>query len=237
MLTTLYLIRHGETEGSEGKRYKGTIDVPLSERGIRQMEEASKYIVELSRNKSNFPLPHDNSPASPFSKGGQRGIFKGGMGGLLDAVYCSDLSRAVRGAEIIAEPFRSSPVKIKELRERNFGEWEGMSFDEIKEKYPEDFRAWVKNPLRFSPTGGENTLEVKERCMSAIDRIVSDHNGRDIAIVAHGGVNRIILCHFLGIPMENIFRIEQDYGAVNIIEFHSSYPVVKLINYKPYDYV
>ncbi|MEK6692120.1 MAG: histidine phosphatase family protein, partial [Nitrospirota bacterium] len=230
------------TEGSEEKRYKGTIDVPLSERGIRQMEEASRYIVELSRNRSDSPLPRDNPPTSPlramaFSKGGQRGIIKGGMGGLFDAVYCSDLSRAVRGAEIIAKPFRLSPVKINGLRERDFGVWEGMSFDEIKEKYPEDFRAWVKNPLRFSPTGGENTLEVKERCMSAIDRIVSDHNGRDIAIVAHGGVNRIILCQFLGIPLENIFRIEQDYGAVNIVEFHSSYPVVKLFNYKPYDYV
>jgi alpha-ribazole phosphatase len=48
--------------------------------------------------------------------------------------------------------------------------------------------------------------------------------------VAHGGVNRIILCHIMGIPLENIFRIEQDYGAVNIIEFWDKYPVVKLLN-------
>jgi broad specificity phosphatase PhoE len=223
MGTTLYLIRHGETEGSEEKRYKGTIDVPLSKRGIRQMEEASKYIVELSRNRSNFLLSHDNPPIPP--------LLKGGEGGLLDAVYCSDLSRAVKSAQIIAEPFRLSPVKINKLRERDFGVWEGMSFDEIKEKYPEDFNAWARNPLRFSPTGGENTLEVKERCMNAIDRVVDTHNGENIAVVAHGGVNRIILCQFLGIPLENIFRIEQDYGAVNIIEFHGNYPVIRLINY------
>lgn len=216
MGTTLYLIRHGETEGSEEKRYKGMIDVPLSERGIRQMEEASKYIVELTQNRSNPHIPP---------------LLKGGEGKLLDAVYCSDLSRAVKSAEIIAEPFKLSPVKINKLRERDFGVWEGMSFDEIKEKYPEDFTSWLKNPLRFSPTGGENTLEVKERCMNAIDRVVDTHNGENIAVVAHGGVIRIILCQFLGIPLENIFMIEQDYGAVNIIEFHGNYPVIRLINY------
>ncbi len=237
MVTTLYLIRHGETEGSEERRYRGTINVPLSEKGVRQMEKTSKYIVELTQNRSNPPSPYDNPPTSPFAKGGCRGIIKGGMGGLLNAVYCSDLSRAVKGAEIIAAPFRLSPVKIKELRERNFGVWEGMSFDEIKERHPKDFSAWVKNPLKFSPTGGESTLEVKERCMSALDKIVGKHNGENIAIVAHGGVNRIVLCQFLGIPLENIFRIDQDYSAVNIIEFHSSYPVVKLINYRPFDYV
>ncbi|MBI4685856.1 MAG: histidine phosphatase family protein [Nitrospirae bacterium] len=51
-----------------------------------------------------------------------------------------------------------------------------------------------------------------------------------MAVVAHGGVNRIMLCHFLGIPLENIFRIEQDFGSVNIIEFSDKYPVVKLMN-------
>jgi len=52
----------------------------------------------------------------------------------------------------------------------------------------------------------------------------------NIAITAHGGVNRIILCHVMGIPLENIFRIEQDFAAVNIIEFWEKYPVVKLLN-------
>ena len=53
----------------------------------------------------------------------------------------------------------------------------------------------------------------------------------NIAIVSHGGIIRIILCHLLGIPLENIFRIEQDNGALNIVEFYDNYPVAKLINY------
>ena len=201
MVTTLYLIRHGETEGGEVRRYKGTIDVPLSEKGVSQMEQVSKYIVE-----------------------------KGGKGGLMSAVYCSDLTRAIRSAEIVAEPHSLKPIIISSLRERNFGLWEGMSFDEIREKYPLEFDAWAGNPLKFSPMEGESTLAMRDRVMQAMSEIMENHNKENIAIVAHGGVNRIILCHILGIPLENIFRIEQDYGAVNIIEFWDKYPVVKLLN-------
>ena len=201
MVTTLYLIRHGETEGGEVRRYKGTIDVPLSEKGVSQMEQVSKYIVE-----------------------------KGGKGGLMSAVYCSDLTRAIRSAEIVAEPHSLKPIIVSSLRERNFGLWEGMSFDEIMEKYPLEFDAWAGNPLKFSPMEGESTLAMRDRVMQAMSEIMENHNKENIAIVAHGGVNRIILCHILGIPLENIFRIEQDYGALNIIEFWDEYPVVKLLN-------
>ena len=57
MVTTLYLIRHGETEGGEIRRYKGTIDVPLSEIGVRQMEQVSKYIYQNTVYNQNSSLP------------------------------------------------------------------------------------------------------------------------------------------------------------------------------------
>ncbi len=228
MVTTLYLIRHGETEGGEIRRYKGTIDVPLSEIGVRQMEQVSKYIVELAQNISTFNSSNNSSKQKynphcpPF--------VKGGRSGLMSAVYCSDLTRAIRSAEIVAEPHSLKPVIISSLRERNFGLWEGMSFDEIREKYPLEFDAWAGNPLKFSPMEGESTLAMRDRVIQAMNEIMENHNKENIAIVAHGGVNRIILCHILEIPLGNIFRIEQDYGALNIIEFWDKYPVVKLIN-------
>ncbi|MEK7741715.1 MAG: histidine phosphatase family protein, partial [Nitrospirota bacterium] len=199
----------------------------------------------------------------------------------LSAVYCSPLSRALKSAEIIAEPHGLKPIVIEDLRERSFGIWEGMTFTEIKEKYPQEFEAWAGNPLRYSPVDGESTLVVRDRVIRVLDEIIErpdpphpnplpqgereiknpnlpqgergyknspslDGRGRgggwnkafseqslsseNIAIVAHGGVNRIILCHIMGIPLENIFRIEQDFAAVNIIEFWEKYPVVKLIN-------
>ncbi len=246
MVKKLYLVRHGETEGAQSNRYKGHIDVPLSGKGIRQMERLSRYIVQNCSNSSN-------------SLNRLNGL------NALNAVYTSDLSRAVKSAEIISEPYNIKPIIVRSLRERNFGIWEGMSFDEIKEKYPREFEAWVGNPLKFSPMKGESTLEVKDRAIEALNWILNEHlnaqkssksgssrsnslnrlnrlnglnglNNTSIAIVAHGGINRIILCHLLGIPLENIFRIEQDFSALNIVEFYDKYPVVKLINYIIEDY-
>lgn len=197
MLTKLYLIRHGETEGAETKRYKGHIDVPLSANGIEQIKRVADYLAEAKS---------------------------------LNALYCSDLSRAVKSAEIIAEPHGLKPIIMPALRERNFGLWEGMSFDEIKAKWPDAFNAWAANPLEFSPMDGESTIKVKERALKAFNDIIGKHQGENIAIVSHGGINRVILCDLLGIPLENIFRVEQDYGCLNIVEIWD-YPVVKNINF------
>ncbi len=199
MVIRVYLIRHGETEGADSGRYKGSIDVPLSERGISQIKRLADHMAQTSSNK-------------------------------LHAVYCSGLSRALKSAGIIAKPFNLAPVIIEGLRERNFGEWEGMCFDEIRERWPDAFNAWAADPVRFSPLHGESTLEVRERAMKAFNEIVSGGNGGSVAIVAHGGINRVVLCELLGIPLENIFRIEQDFGALNVIELWD-YPVVKTINY------
>ena len=240
MVTTLYLIRHGETEGSETKRYKGSIDVPLSERGTEQVKGSSLFIQEylgkaafsrhMSYLKDIHTISDDSAEArkrkSPESPSELPDFRASG----LQAVYASNLSRAVRSAGIIAEPYSLKPVEITDLRERSFGLWEGMTFTEIKEKYPEEFEAWANDPLRYSPIKGESTIDVKDRIVPTLTKILDSHKGDNIAVVAHGGVNRIILCHVLGIPLENIFRIEQDYAAVNIIEFWDKYPVVKLIN-------
>lgn len=202
-MTRIYLIRHGETEDSDSRRYKGHLDVPLSERGTVQIRRVAEH---LSR--------------SAGGPDGNRG---------LQAVYCSGLSRALRSAEIIAVPLGLNPVIHDGLKERSFGLWEGMSFDEIRDAWPDAFTAWAKNPLRFSPLEGESTLDVRDRALQAFHEIAGRHTGDDIVIVAHGGINRVILCELLGMPLENIFRIEQDFGALNEIELRDC-PVVKRIN-------
>jgi alpha-ribazole phosphatase/probable phosphoglycerate mutase len=204
MATIIYLIRHGETVDSDSRRYKGHIDVPLSDNGIAQVRKLSGY---LSQNTERRTQNTD-----------------------IKAVYCSGLSRAVKSAEIISESFSLDPIIDNGLKERNFGVWEGMSFDEIREKWPDAFNAWAENPVKFSPIKGESTLDVRDRAMEAFNTIVSNHTGDSIAIVAHGGINRVILCELLGIPLKNIFRIEQDFTAMNEIELWD-YPVIKRFNY------
>jgi broad specificity phosphatase PhoE len=201
MATTLYLIRHGVTEGNGEKRYKGSIDVPISAEGIEQIKRSSGFI----RDSLN--------------------------GGSLAAVYASPLSRARDSASVIAESYGLEPVVVDGLKERSFGIWEGMSLAEIHKQHPDAFSAWAANPLEHSPVGGESTLEVRDRIIPVVDEIISRHCDEKIAIVAHGGVNRVILCYYLCMPLEHIFRIEQDNAAVNIIKFYEKYPVAKLINW------
>ena len=211
MGTTIYLIRHGEVEDSNPRRYNGHIDVPLSANGVEQIKRVADYLFKNTDTPSIPPL------------------VRGGNGGVV-AVYSSGLQRARKSAEIIAEPFGLKPVIVDELKERSFGQWEGMSFDEISMEWPDAFNAWADDPLRFSPMGGESTLGLRDRVMPAFNRIVKEHEGEDVAVVTHGGVTRVILCEMLGMPLENIFRIEQDFGALNVIEMWD-YPVVKKINY------
>jgi len=227
MVTTLYLVRHGETEGSGAKRYLGSIDVPLSEKGVQQVRDVSAFIREDL--KTLGPAQH-SSYLKEVHRAPHTGMESGVKERALQAVYSSDLDRAIKSGQIVAEPYALRVIVIPELRERSFGIWEGMTFSEIKETYPSEFESWADNPLKYGPPGGESTMEVHERVIRALDMILDNHGGDRIAIIAHGGVNRIILCHLLGIPLENIFRIEQNHGAVNIIEFWEKYPVVKLMN-------
>ncbi len=225
MVTTLYLIRHGETAGGDAKRYHGSIDIPLSEKGKEQAAEKAAvlrhYIEKASTSKHLSYLRDIRDNADDQNASNTSG---------LRAIYCSGLSRAVQSAGVIAEQFGLVPIQVAELRERSFGIWEGMTFSEIREQYPGEFSSWANNPLAYSPIGGETTLEVKDRVIKVISEIVENHAGEEVAVVAHGGVNRIVLCDILGMPLENIFRIEQDYTALNIIEFWEKYPVLKLLN-------
>ena len=196
----LYLIRHGEIEGAQEKRYSGHRDVNLTDRGREELGFLSPVLKDKK----------------------------------FDALYCSDLKRTIQSAEIIFQSHPLDAVQIPELRERNFGYWEGMTFDEITATYSDTFQAWAKNPLRFSPTGGESTMEFKSRVFPAFEKIKNEHFGQTVAIVAHGGVNRLLICHALEISLENLFRIEQDFGCLNIIEYRKDITLVKLVNYTYY---
>jgi alpha-ribazole phosphatase/probable phosphoglycerate mutase len=215
-MTRVYLLRHGKTVGGHERRYKGRLDVPLSDEGVRQIEKAAAFIQR-----------HTGRTSAP--PGLQNG--RGSENSAVEIVYCSKLLRAIKSAETLSRPLGLVPVSIERLGERDFGRWEGMTFDEIGAAYPGEFDAWAKDPLRFSPVGGESTQAVFDRVMPVFTELVEKHKDRTLAVVAHGGVNRVILCGVLGIPLENVFRIEQDFAAVNVIEFYEDYPVIRLLNH------
>lgn len=204
------MIRHGETEGSGQGRYYGSTDVALSERGREQVRATAAFLREIMGEKNGA----SRCPA-------------------LSPVYCSSLRRSKGSAQVLAETLGVGTAPLHGLREMDFGVWEGMTFGEIGEKYPEELGAWQAGLVTCRPPGGESVAEVKERAEKALQEILAGHRGEAVMIVAHGGVNRMLLCGFLGVPLENIFRIGQDFGAVSIVELWDEYPVVKALNITP----
>jgi broad specificity phosphatase PhoE len=158
------------------------------------------------------------------------------LAGLLDgkpvrAVYSSDLIRSVKGARIVSARLGLEPIPVRLLRERSVGKWEGMTSEEIRQRYPDKFAAWRADLVNYRPPDGECLQDVRDRIIPEYRRIVACHPGEEIALLLHGGVNRVILADCLCLAPLNLFRIDQAFGALNIIEhFEDGMAVVKLLN-------
>src|SRR5262249_19092913 len=144
--------------------------------------------------------------------------------------YSSPLSRAVETVRIVVEPHGLPFQIMKELAEIDFGDLEGLRYEEVQDRYPEIFHSWMTRPIETRFPNGENFTQMSARVLSALDLLLSRHRGQCIAIVTHAGVIRLILAQALSIPDNQIFRLEQDYGATNRIDYFDHGPLVKLMN-------
>jgi alpha-ribazole phosphatase/probable phosphoglycerate mutase len=152
----------------------------------------------------------------------------------IDAVYSSDLLRTIKGAEIISSALKLVPTKLPAFRELHLGRWEGMTRAEASEKYPEEAHFTFQDLANDKLQGGENLTELGERVLPALAEIIKRHRGKNICLVLHGGVNRVILCDAMGLDIQHFFRIEQDFGCLNILDcFEDGIRVVKLLNGGP----
>ena len=149
----------------------------------------------------------------------------------ITACYTSDLTRCVQGARILCARQGLEPVLKKELRELSFGKWEGLTWDELAERYPEEWQARMNDFIGYRVPEGENLRDLQNRLMPEIESIIGRHQGEDVLVVGHGGGNRVMLLSGLGAPLSSMFRIEQDFGCINIIDYYADgNPVIKLLN-------
>ena len=148
----------------------------------------------------------------------------------ITAVYASDLSRAFLTAQAIARVHNLPVMPVTDLRELNFGLWEGLTHEEISAKWPELMRKWYTHPDEVDLPGGENFRQLKDRAMRAINELVAKHRDETFVVVSHGGTIRTILCGILNIHLNYVWSIQQDNTAVNIIHFYGDRPVVTLVN-------
>jgi alpha-ribazole phosphatase len=152
----------------------------------------------------------------------------------LEAIYTSDLARTRLSAALIAAPHGLIPIAFAEFKELSFGAWEGLSIAEVERLYPGQLEERMRDIENFSVTGGETFEQLRARVVPTFNDIVARHPQGNLVIVAHGGVNRVILAHLLHIPVKHYFRIQQDYGGVNIIQYYETGPVVEVIGGGPF---
>lgn len=148
----------------------------------------------------------------------------------LAAIYSSNLRRAFQTASIISERHNLGVEAVEDLAEINFGVLEGLTFDEIALRYSSVFDDWMQRPAEVRFPNGENFSEMQARVLRVASNLRIRHDRETIAIVAHGGVNRVLLAHALCMPVSQMFRISQPYAAVNRIEYTDCTPMVELIN-------
>lgn len=147
------------------------------------------------------------------------------------AVYASDLQRSLAGARTIA---RHHDVEVRahpELREMYFGDWESLTMNDVQERFPDELRMRGEDLVGYEiPGGGESLDRFSRRVLSRLEGIFQEREGKDILIVAHGGVNRVILCAALGLDLSRMFTLHQDYGCLNIIDYFPDTALVRLMN-------
>ena len=151
----------------------------------------------------------------------------------LSAVYCSDLIRSRIGGELVAREHGHDPHPDPSLRELHFGRWAGLTFMEIEENYPGVMAARSRDLIHFRPPEGESVGDLQGRVLPTVSSIIEQHHGGRVALVVHGGVNRVILADALRIDVTNFYSIDQEYGCLNIIDYYRDLAVIKLVNGRP----
>ena len=148
----------------------------------------------------------------------------------LAGVYSSDLTRTITGAGIISRGRELSPQAIPEFREVNFGSWEGLTFAEIMAQYPAELEERFRDLANFRIPGGESPWDVRTRALPRLQDLLARHANESFLLVAHAGLNRVILSEAMGLPLDHLFRLDQNYGCLNIIDYFPDLAVVRLLN-------
>jgi alpha-ribazole phosphatase len=150
-----------------------------------------------------------------------------------DAIYASPRTRTVESARILASFHTCSWREDDGLCEIAFGDFEGLTYDEIAQRYPVLYRQWMESPTEVQFPNGESFILMRRRVLRAFEAILESHEGRTVAVVTHGGAIRILLAWVLQMPHQAIFRLAQCYGAMNLLTWVEGIPIVESINLNP----
>ncbi len=203
----IILMRHGQIPQSDPRRFVGQRDLPLDRVGQEQADAAGKWLQACLE-----------------------------AGPELQGIVASDLQRTRETAERVAAALgRASQDVVFEprLREINLGAWEGLSKAEVQERFPGELERRGRELDSCRPQSGESFQDLQQRVSAAFQDIAAETASLRI-VVAHAGVNRVLLCSLLGMPLKHIFHLGQDYCAVNFLRRTPEHWVARHLNVLPW---
>lgn len=171
--------------------------------GFPLSEEGRKALLALARLARRYPVAH---------------------------VYAADSRAEAEAAHLLGQALGVPHTLLPELRERSWGDWEGLAFPEVQAGYPEAVAAWLSDEAGFAPPGGESLRAAWERGKQALRALLRRHRGQALLVVGNCTLNRAALSLALPLPPEEGLRLEQDYAKLTVLDFYGEEGVVKALN-------
>lgn len=142
------------------------------------------------------------------------------------SIITSPLKRCAEFASELATELGLANTVEPDLREMSFGDWEGLSFDHVRERWPELLQAFTRDPSTATPPNGESLQQLAERVQPAWENLIERHRGQHVLLVAHGGVNRVILGKILAMADSALTRIQVPYAGLSRVQVfhHDAHP-------------
>lgn len=154
--------------------------------------------------------------------------------GAFDAIYASPMRRAQQTLAPIATHGRQAPIIEPDLREVDFGDWTGLKWDEVRERFQVSAFDWLTQIERGAIQNGECARRLRSRVEPPLRSILSRHPGQSVAIVCHGGVIRMILAILIDLPLSKTAAFDIDYASVTEAHVSESRTEIQLLNFAPW---
>ena len=209
---------------------------PANSQGGGSLQSSNLILIRHGATAANVCRPHVLQGLRPDSELIDQGREQARMAGLalrnlpVTAIYATPLKRTLETARLIAQPSGLAVAIEEALVECDVGDWTGLSWPEIERRWPTEHRAFHEDAERHGYPGGENLAQVRDRALPAIERLAARHAGQTFVVVSHGVVNRVLLAHWIGIPLRYARQIPQDNAALTTIEFRTDRAYVRTVN-------
>ncbi len=144
-----------------------------------------------------------------------------------EAIFCSPLKRARQTAQPLCDATGLTPLLRKELKEIAYGEWEGMTSEEVNRKFHDDYVRWQADPGWNSPTRGERAVDIARRSSLILEEIEQAHPEGNVLVISHKATIRIMTCSLLGIDVGRYRdRIGLPVASLIVVEMTDSGPLL-----------